>query len=109
MNEAQYSEMVEQTFTAIEESVDASGASLDYENTGGILTIDCEDSGSQVIVSRQVALMQIWVAAKSGGFHCEFRDGCWRCTTTGEDLQTLLSRVCSEQSDEAVALDWDNP
>ena len=109
MNEAQYSVIAEQIFTAIEEAIDDSGAPLDYENSGGILTIDCEDSDTQVIISRQIALLQIWVAAKSGGYHCESLDGEWRCSTTGETLQGLLSRVCSEQSDEAVALDWDNP
>lgn len=108
MNEAQYSEIAEQTFTAIEEAIDDSGAALDYENNGGILTIDCEDTDTQVIVSRQAPMRQIWVAAKSGGFHCLYEDETWCCTTTGESLQTLLSRVCSEQSEDPVTLDWDN-
>lgn len=110
MNEAQYSELAEQTFHAIEAAVEAAidtaEAALDYENNGGILTIDCEDTDTQVIVSRQIALLQIWVAAKSGGFHCAREDGGWRCTTTGEMLTALLSRVCSEQSDAPVVLDW---
>lgn len=106
MNEAEYSEIAEQTFTAIEEAIDDSGADIDYENAGGILTLTCEDTGSQVIVSRQVAMCQIWVAAKSGGFHCDYKGQAWVCSTTGESLQQLLSRVCTEQSDEAVELSW---
>lgn len=107
MNEAEYSEIAEHTFNAIEEAIDDSGAELDYEASGGILTIDCEDTATQVIVSRQAAMQQIWVAAKSGGFHCDYADGVWRCRTTDEDLQTLLSRVCSEQSHQPVTLAWD--
>jgi len=114
MNEAQFTQEVERIFVAIEDAVEeaieesgsGSGAELDYEGSGGLLTIDCEDSNTQVIVSRQVALLQIWVAAKSGGFHCEHRDDGWFCTTTDESLKDLLNRVLSEQSESTVTLDW---
>ena len=108
MNEAQFSEAVEQIFAAIEDAVDDSGAALDYEGGNGLLTIDCEDSDTQVIISRQVAMKQIWVAAKSGGFHCDYvaDDNEWRCTTTSESLKTLINRVLSEQSNQAIELDW---
>ena len=106
MNEAEFSECVEQTLVAIEEAIDESGLSLDYENAAGILTIFCEDSDSQVIVSRQTPLKQIWVAAKSGGYHCSREDEAWKCTTTGESLQVLLSRVCGEQSKNELELAW---
>lgn len=105
MNEAQFQQLADELFLAIEEAVDASGANLDYENNGGVLTIECEDSGTQVIVSRQVANHEIWVAAKSGGFHCAHQHGEFVCGTTGEPLAALLSRVCSEQSDTALVLE----
>ncbi len=108
MNEAAFSVALETLVGRIEEAVDAAceshDAALDYENNGGVLTILCEDSNTQVIVSGQLALRQIWVAAKSGGFHCDFNDGRWVCRTTGESLGTLLSRVCTEQSDEPCVL-----
>jgi len=110
MNEAQFTQEVERIFVAIEDAVEEameeSGAELDYEGTGGLLTIDCEDSNTQVIVSRQVALLQIWVAAKSGGYHCEHRVDDWFCTTTDETLKDLLNRVLSEQSESPVTLNW---
>jgi len=106
MNEAQFSQLAEQIFTDIEDAIDQSEAELDYEGGNGVLTIDCEDSDTQVIVSRQVAMFQIWVAAKSGGFHCAMTGEQWRCTTTDESLKDLLDRVLSEQSDSAVVLDW---
>lgn len=110
MNDSEYAQLVEQTLTAIEQAVeqaiDQSDASLDFENTGGVLTIFCEDSNTQVIVSRQAPMQQIWVAAKSGGYHCGREGEAWYCTTTQEPLPALLSRVCSEQSHEAVELEF---
>lgn len=106
MNDAQYAQLAEETFAAIEESIDESGAALDYENAGGILTVYCDDSDSQIVISRQEPLKQIWVAAKSGGFHLSYTGDHWVCTTTDETLQVLLSRTCSEQSDSEVALAW---
>jgi CyaY protein len=44
-----------------------------------------------------VANHEVWVAAKSGGFHLRLRDGRWHCDTTDEDLMTLLNRVFHEQ------------
>ena len=111
MNEAQFTQEIERVFAAVEDAIEeygnGSGAELDYEGSGGLLTIDCEDSNTQVIVSRQVALLQVWVAAKSGGFHCENREGAWLCTTTGETLKDLLNRVLSEQSSLPVTLEWE--
>ncbi len=98
MNDALFDELAESLFAAIEDAVDAHDWPLDYENSGSVLTIDCEDSNTQVIVSRQVAKHQIWVAAKSGGFHLDRQGDDWVCSTTGETFVELLSRVCSEQS-----------
>ncbi len=106
MNDAEFSQLAEVTFAAIEEAIDANDARLDYEITGSVMTVICEDTDTQVVVSRQAPLKQIWVAAKSGGFHCVLEGDDWVCTTTGETLQRLMSRVCSEQSNADVLLQW---
>jgi len=104
VNETEFNLHVDDLMLAIEEALDRSGADLDYENAGSLLTITCEDNGSQVIVSRQPALAQIWVAARSGGFHLSYSEDIWTCSTTGETLQQLLGRTLSEQCGEAVNL-----
>ncbi len=106
MNEARFTQEVEEIFAAIEDAIDESEAELDCESGNGILTLDCEDTDTQVIVSRQVANLEIWVAAKSGGFHCGYSEGQWSCRSTGESLKDLLDRVLTEQSNQTVALDW---
>ncbi|MGS2718611.1 iron donor protein CyaY [Eionea flava] len=107
MNNAEYIEIAETLYNAIEDTLDnwnqPNGVELDYENASGVLTIECEDTGTQVIISRQQATQQIWVAAKSGGFHHIYSDGVWRCTKTDETLGELLSRTCTEQSHAAVS------
>lgn len=106
MNESEFNDLADDLMLAIEEAIDDSGADIDYETSAGVMTLTVEADGSKVIVSRQPAMTQIWVAAKSGGYHCN-RDGAlWRCSTTAETLQELLSRVCSEQSGEGITLDF---
>ncbi|EGG94849.1 frataxin-like protein [gamma proteobacterium IMCC1989] len=107
MNNAEYIEIAEALYEVIEDTLDnwsePNGVALDYENASGVLTIDCEDTNTQVIISRQQATHQIWVAAKSGGFHLVHDDKVWRCTKTDETLGELLSRTCTEQSSADVS------
>ena len=63
MNEAEFNQTVDELMFAIEESIDNSGADIDYENSAGMLTITCEVNGSQVILSRQPSMGEIWLAA----------------------------------------------
>lgn len=103
MNDTEFNSLADATLIAIEDAVEALDLDIDLETSGGILTLTFPN-GSKVIINRQGATREIWVAARSGGFHCG-RDGDgWRCNTTGEDLPTLLSRVCSEQSGTTVRL-----
>ncbi len=106
MNSAEYTGIAETLYDAIEERLDRmiedDQMPLDYENSSGVITIECEDTSSQVIISKQQANQQIWVAAKSGGFHCAYDKSVWRCTKTNETLEALLSRVCSEQSNDEI-------
>jgi CyaY protein len=106
MNDAIYRELTETLYNLIEERIDTliedSDLALDYENNSGVLTILCEDTNTQVIISRQRASHEVWVAAKSGGFHCNYKNDEWFCSKTNESLSALLSRTCSEQSSSPV-------
>ena len=106
MNESEFERLADEVLEAIEEAIDESGADIDYDSAGGILTLEFAD-GSQVIVNRQAPLSQVWVAARSGGFHFDYdADGeCWRLQGGGDELFDLLSRCCSEQAGEAVTLE----
>ena len=106
MNNTKYTEIVESLYNSIEETLDhmmeQQNTPIDYENSSGVITINCEDTETEVIISRQQASQQIWVAAKSGGFHFDHNGKVWQCSKTNESLQNLLSRVCTEQSNNEI-------
>jgi len=105
MTESEFNQQVDELLLAIEEAIEASGAEIDYDTSAGILTLEFENA-SKVIVNRQPASQQIWVAAKSGGFHLDYlpQQQQWQLPDDGETLVQLLSRVCSEQTGESVSL-----
>ena len=105
MNESDFDQLADETMLLIEEAIDESGVDIDYDNAGGILTLEF-DNGSKIIVNKQAPLKQLWVAARSGGFHFDFDADteCWRLQGQGDELFTCLSRYCSEQAGEPVHL-----
>ena len=104
MNETEFAGLADATFSRIEEALEASGADLDFElAAGGVLEIEFVD-GSKIIVNKHAVAHEIWVAARSGGFHFRHDGADWRDTRDGESLLAKLSRLASEQAGEAVAL-----
>lgn len=99
LDEAKYHQLVDSLQQTIEDQLDASGLDVDLNNANGILTI-IFDNASQIILSRQSALLQLWIAAKSGGYHLVYnmeKDG-WFVIDSGESLKDLLKRLVSEQT-----------
>ena len=105
MNESEFHQRVDAMLLAIEEAVDDSGTDLDYENAAGILTLELEN-GSQVIINRQIATQQPWVAAIDGGYHIDYSEdkNQWLQDRDGSELLVTINRVLSQQSGEHVEL-----
>jgi CyaY protein len=82
---------------AHDDAADTSDADLDRSLNDIIMTIDCGEGG-KVIVNRHVPNRELWVAAKSGGFHFKDDAGVWRDTRTGEALAAVLARLLQAQS-----------
>ena len=101
MNESDFHRSVDAVLARVESSLEASD-SLDTDLEAGILTVECPD-GSRVIVNRQTPNREIWVAARSGGFHFRWRDGAWRDTRSGDELFASLARIFEAQAGEKVA------
>jgi CyaY protein len=77
---------------------------FDFETKpGGVIEIECEN-GSKIIVNRHGAAREIWLAAKSGGYHFRPEGGRWLGTRDGEELMAALSRTLSEQAGVRIAL-----
>ena len=100
MTESDFHSAVDAVLARIEAAVEASDA-LDCDLEEGVLTVLCPDA-SRIIVNRQTPNREIWVAARSGGFHFALREGAWRDTRSGDELFASLSRVIAAQSGESV-------
>ena len=106
MNESEFNQLAEDTMAAVEEAIDDSGADIDYDTISDILTLEFEN-GSRIIINKQTPVTQLWVAARSGGFHFDYDPDSqtWRLDSDStQELFACLSRYCTEQAGEAVTL-----
>jgi CyaY protein len=72
-------------------------ADLDFETPAdGILEVEFED-GSKMIINQHNVAQEIWVAARSGGFHFRPTEDGWKDTRDGEDLFTKLANLIGQQ------------
>ena len=103
LSEARFHDLVDAVQEEVEDVFDHSGMDVDLDNSGGVLTVRFEN-GTQLIFSRQPPLPQLWVAARSGGFHFDYDEASslWICDTNDERLGELLTRVTQEQGGEAL-------
>lgn len=101
----QYHQLLDDLYTSIEDQLDASELDVDIDNNGNLLTIELED-GSQLILSRQEPLHQLWLAARSGGYHFNYdqQQDLWLCDNSGDSLQQILSQQLSQHSDSTITL-----
>jgi CyaY protein len=108
MTEAEFVACAEQVLASIESAVEsaaeAAGVDIDVEvQPGGILKLEFENA-TQIIINRHVAAREIWVAARSGGFHFRFDADLWIGTRDGKELWAALASLMSEQSGVALTL-----
>jgi len=106
MNESEFIELAESTLEdierALESAADRAGIDLDIETMpGGVLKVTFEND-TQMIINRHLAAGEIWVAAKSGGFHFRPEEGAWIGTRDGQDLWAALTTLVSEQAETPV-------
>ncbi|HEV8501249.1 MAG TPA: iron donor protein CyaY [Casimicrobiaceae bacterium] len=89
--------------SALDTALDASDLDIDWSVNEGVLEIECDD-GSKVIVNRHVPNRELWVAARSGGFHFRADGGLWRDTRGGRELGAALVEILAAQAHLELAL-----
>ena len=98
MDEAAFNALAEAELQRIEARLEACGVELDLElKPGGVLEVEFEN-GSKLIINRHTAAREIWLAARSGGYHFRPQDGAWISGRDGAELYATLARVLAEQS-----------
>ena len=103
MTEVEFNDRVDTTLERIEEAFDDCEVDVDVEYAAGILTLRCPN-GSAVIFSRQSATQELWVAARSGGYHLAYHEPHWRCTKTDISLSDLFADITAAQVGETIHL-----
>ncbi|MBS0513518.1 MAG: iron donor protein CyaY [Proteobacteria bacterium] len=102
MDESAFNALAEAELARIETALEDCGADIDIEpKPGGVLEIEF-DNGSKMIINRHTAAREIWVAARSGGFHFRPEAGQWLNTRDGTELYAMLSKLVSEQGGTAL-------
>ncbi|WP_148716790.1 iron donor protein CyaY [Chitinolyticbacter meiyuanensis] len=102
MTESEFLTLTDAVFARIESALDAAGLDVDTLRAGNVLEIEFDD-GSKVIVNRHAANQELWIAAKSGGYHYRHGDGGWRNTRGEGEFYTDLAQAIALHAGEEFA------
>lgn len=89
MTEKEFNEQADAALQRIEQALD-NEMDIDYDSNGSVMEIEFDD-GSKVIVNRHVPNQEIWLAAKTGGFHYSYQNGQWLSQRDGSELFAKLA------------------
>ena len=105
MTDIEFMNIAEATLKAIEVACDRinedTSADIDNQRTGGMITLTFENR-SQIILNLQKPLHEIWMAAKTGGYHYLWKDGQWEDTKGQGELFYALTHNASLQAGQSV-------
>ena len=92
MTESEFNELADAVFQRIERAIDDSNTDIDYDSNGTVMEMEFAD-GSKLIVNRHVPNREIWLAAKTGGFHYALENERWLSQRDGSEFFTKLSEL----------------
>lgn len=108
MTETEFLDLADLTLKQIEEAFDRLNdedvIDVECKRSGNVLEIEFIDNGSKIIVNSQAPLQEMWVAARSGGFHYKRVDNQWRNTRDDSEFFASLSTYAGEQGGAQVSL-----
>jgi CyaY protein len=101
MTDPEFMDHAEILLKAVEASCDRindeSLADIDNQRVGSMVTLVFANR-SQIVINLQKPLHEIWLAAKSGGYHYKFDGDHWMDTKGQGEFFSNLSRFASEQA-----------
>jgi CyaY protein len=101
LNEAEFLQAAGTALARIEQALE--DADLDFETPAdGIIEVEFDD-GSKLIINRHGVAREIWVAARSGGFHFKAQHGDWVDTRDGTPLFDKLAALVALQGGGVIA------
>ncbi|MFZ6688588.1 iron donor protein CyaY [Undibacterium sp. SXout11W] len=101
MTESEFLILAESCLVQVEEmfekAFDNDELDVECSRSGNVLTIEFVNNGSKMIVNSQAPMQEMWLAARSGGFHYKYDGQHWLNTRDGTELFTTLARLGKEQ------------
>ena len=105
MTDLEFMDLAEKLLLAVERSCDdineASDADIDNQRSGGMITLTFPNR-TQIVINLQKPLHEVWMAAKSGGYHYRFDGTAWQDTKGAGEFFDRLSRDATQQSGAAL-------
>jgi CyaY protein len=101
MTDLEFMDRAEILLKAVEASCDRindeARADIDNQRVGGMVTLVFSNR-SQMVINLQKPLHEVWLAARSGGYHYKFDGTQWMDTKGQGEFFENLSRFASEQA-----------
>jgi len=101
MTDLEFLDCAERLLKAIELACDqindGGAADIDNQRVGGMITLTFENK-SQIIINLQKPLHEVWLAARSGGYHFKFDGVQWIDTKGQGEFFDRLSQDASTQA-----------
>lgn len=97
MNESEFNQLADAALARIETAIDECG--VDVNRSGNVLEVEFDD-GQKIIINRHDINREIWVAARSGGFHYASQNGAWLSSRDGSELYARLRELFAQQGEE---------
>ena len=105
MTESDYLNQIQATLDALEEYVEELDEDIDMKSSDGMLTL-LFPSGEQLILNRQRAAHQLWLATPEQGLHFDFdtEQDNWMEDREGRSIDTVLSEEFSTLLDRDISI-----
>ena len=102
MTESEFLDVSDAVFAQIEAALDEVDFDVDTVRAGNVLEIEFAD-GSKVIVNRHTPNQELWLAARSGGYHYRWRDDAWINTRGDGEFYVDVASAISAHAGEYFA------
>jgi CyaY protein len=99
MTESEFLDLADLTLKRIE-------TAFDRLNDEDVVDVECKRSGNgtKIIINSQAPLQEMWLAARSGGYHYKRVGDEWRNTRDDSEFFAALGQYASEQGGATVTL-----
>ncbi len=105
MTDLEFLDRAEQLLRAVEQCCDrindSTDIDVDAQRSGGMITLTFGNQ-SQIVINQQKPLHEMWMAARSGGYHYRFDGQHWQDTKGAGPFFDQLSADASAQAGMAL-------